>query len=83
MLQHYMHLRYEAVQPARIVLGQKEYLSRYYRMERSSQYVRRTVRMPASADLDHMKARYEDGVLLLSMPKRQSMPDHHPVGPEQ
>lgn len=56
---------------------------RYYRVERSSQYVRRTVRMPASADLDHMKARYEDGLLLLSMPKRQSMPDHHPVGPEQ
>ena len=52
-------------------------------MERSSQYVRRTVRMPESADLDHMKARYEDGVLQLSMPKRETAVHQPPTGPYQ
>ena len=40
-------------------------------MERSSQFVRRTVRMPETANLDHIKARYDNGVLQLDIPKKE------------
>lgn len=40
-------------------------------MERSSQFVRRTVRMPGTADLDQIKAKYDNGVLQLSIPKKE------------
>lgn len=40
-------------------------------MERSSQFVRRTVRMPETADLDQIKAKYDNGVLQLSIPKKE------------
>ena len=46
-------------------------LHRYHRMERSSQFVRRTVRMPETADLDQIKAKYDNGVLQLSIPKKE------------
>lgn len=44
---------------------------RYHRMERSSQYVRRTVRMPETANLDQIKAKYDNGVLKLNIPKKE------------
>ena len=40
-------------------------------MERSSQFVRRTVRMPETADLDQIKAKYDNGVLQLNIPKKE------------
>ncbi len=40
-------------------------------MERSSQYVRRTVRMPETANLDQIKAKYDNGVLKLNIPKKE------------
>lgn len=44
---------------------------RYHRMERSSQFVRRTVRMPETANLDQIKAKYDNGVLQLNIPKKE------------
>ncbi|DBA76302.1 hypothetical protein WJX77_004823 [Trebouxia sp. C0004] len=44
---------------------------RYHRMERSSQFVRRTVRMPETANLDEIKAKYDNGVLQLNIPKKE------------
>jgi HSP20 family protein len=40
-----------------------------HRMERSSSFVRRTVRMPDSADMEKVHAGYKDGVLTLDVPK--------------
>ena len=40
-------------------------------MERSSQFVRRTVRMPETANLDQIKAKYDNGVLQLDIPKKE------------
>ena len=40
-------------------------------MERSSQFVRRTVRMPETANLDQIKAKYDNGVLQLHIPKKE------------
>lgn len=39
------------------------------RVERSSVYQRRSVRLPESADLDNINAKYENGVLSLDIPK--------------
>lgn len=47
---------------------------RYHRMERSSQFVRRTVRMPETANLDQIKAKYDNGVLQLNIPKKEERP---------
>ncbi|KAA6428742.1 MAG: hypothetical protein FRX49_01617 [Trebouxia sp. A1-2] len=44
---------------------------RYHRMERSSQFIRRTVRMPETANLDQIKAKYDNGVLQLNIPKKE------------
>ncbi|DBB11301.1 hypothetical protein WJX82_006811 [Trebouxia sp. C0006] len=44
---------------------------RYHRMEQSSQYVRRTVRMPETANLDQIKAKYDNGFLKLNIPKKE------------
>ena len=41
-------------------------------MERSTQFIRRTVRMPETADLDQIKAKYDNGVLQLSIPKKEA-----------
>lgn len=40
-------------------------------MERTCQFVRRTVRMPETADLDQIKAKYDNGVLQLNIPKKE------------
>lgn len=44
---------------------------RYHRMERSSQFVRRTVCMPETANLDQIQAKYDNGVLKLNIPKKE------------
>ncbi|KAL3141824.1 hypothetical protein ABBQ32_004496 [Trebouxia sp. C0010 RCD-2024] len=44
---------------------------RYHRIERTCQFVRRTVRMPETADLDQIKAKYDNGVLQLNIPKKE------------
>lgn len=46
-------------------------LCRYHRMERSSQYIRRSVRMPETANLDQIKAKYDNGILQLNIPKKE------------
>lgn len=43
---------------------------RWHRMERSSYYSGRALRMPSRADLDNVKASYQDGVLRLEVPKK-------------
>lgn len=40
-------------------------------MERSSQYIRRSVRMPETANLDQIKAKYDNGILQLNIPKKE------------
>jgi HSP20 family protein len=42
----------------------------FHRRERSMQYVSRSVRLPDTADMDNIDAKYEDGVLKLTIPKR-------------
>ena len=42
-----------------------------HRYERSSQFVGRALRMPENANLDGVKARYENGVLVLDVPKKE------------
>jgi HSP20 family protein len=42
---------------------------RYHRIERSSAFARRVVRLPKSADLEHIDAKYENGVLDIHVPK--------------
>lgn len=42
---------------------------KYHRLERSSTFARRSIRMPESADLSKISARYQDGVLRLNVHK--------------
>lgn len=44
----------------------------YHRAERVSSFRGRNIRMPANADLENIKAKYEDGVLSVAMPKKQA-----------
>ncbi|KAK9836153.1 hypothetical protein WJX81_005290 [Elliptochloris bilobata] len=44
---------------------------KYHRVERSSSFVKRSIRMPDSADLSQIKAAYKDGTLHLSIPKKE------------
>lgn len=50
--------------------------AKWHRYERTQSFVQRALRMPETADLDNIKARYENGVLQLDMPKK-------PTGKEQ
>jgi HSP20 family molecular chaperone IbpA len=43
----------------------------YHRGERPTGYNARSIRMPRNADLDRVKARYQDGVLIIEVPKKQ------------
>ena len=45
---------------------------KYHRMERHNQFVQRSLRMPENANLDDIKAKYDNGVLSLTMPKKQT-----------
>lgn len=42
-----------------------------HRVERSASFMRRSLRLPKTADLSHITARYQDGVLNVSVPKRE------------
>jgi HSP20 family protein len=42
---------------------------KWHRVERAHSYYRRSLRMPDAADLSNIKAKYENGVLLLDIPK--------------
>ena len=42
----------------------------WHRVERSSQYQRRALRLPDNADLSKVSAKYEDGVLMVDIPKK-------------
>lgn len=44
---------------------------KWHRFERSSSFVQRSLRMPENAALDSIKAKYDKGVLTLSVPKKQ------------
>jgi HSP20 family protein len=44
---------------------------KFHRYERSSQFVGRALRMPDNANLEQVRARYENGVLVLDVPKRE------------
>ncbi|KAI7837974.1 hypothetical protein COHA_008277 [Chlorella ohadii] len=44
---------------------------KWHRYERSSQFVGRALRMPENANLDGIRARYENGVLMLDVPKKE------------
>jgi HSP20 family protein len=43
----------------------------YHRVERSYGLFTRTVRLPAAVDADKVEATFKDGVLAISMPKRE------------
>jgi HSP20 family protein len=42
---------------------------KYHRSERSMMYANRALRLPETADLEHVKAKYENGVLEVEVPK--------------
>jgi Hsp20/alpha crystallin family len=42
---------------------------RYHRSERSSMFTRRSIRLPETADLKSIKAKFENGTLSLEVPK--------------
>jgi HSP20 family protein len=44
---------------------------KYHRVERSSSFVKRSIRMPDSADLTQIKAAFKDGTLHLTIPKKE------------
>jgi HSP20 family protein len=50
---------------------------KYHRQERSSTFASRSIRMPETADLGKIGARYQDGVLLLSVPKQADTAAKH------
>ena len=48
----------------------KEEGATYRRYERTQNFVRRSLRFPENANLEGVKARYEQGVLSLGIPKK-------------
>ena len=44
---------------------------KYHRVERSSHFQRRAMRLPENADLSNVAAKYENGVLRMSVPKME------------
>lgn len=42
---------------------------KFHRQERSRSFVRRSVRLPETARLEDIKAKYENGVLTVDVPK--------------
>ncbi|KAL4433243.1 hypothetical protein ABPG77_003291 [Micractinium sp. CCAP 211/92] len=45
---------------------------KWHRYERSSQFVGRALRMPEGANMDAIRARYDNGVLTLDVPKKET-----------
>ncbi|KAK9905525.1 hypothetical protein WJX75_001564 [Coccomyxa subellipsoidea] len=52
---------------------------KYHRMERSSQFVQRRVRLPESANLAKITAKMENGVLRLDIPKVEEKVRQHTI----
>jgi HSP20 family molecular chaperone IbpA len=55
---------------------------KYHRVERSSQWVQRRVRLPESADLHKITAKMENGVLRLDIPKMEEKVRQHTINVE-
>ena len=53
--------------------------SKAWRLERSSRYAARTLRLPATADLAGAKASLQDGVLTVSVPKKEPEPSQQTI----
>lgn len=45
---------------------------KWHRTERRSTFVQRALRLPESANMDDIKARYDNGVLMLDVPKKST-----------
>lgn len=45
--------------------------TKWHRTERHSVFMQRSLRMPENANMDEIKAKYENGVLSLTVPKRE------------
>ena len=43
----------------------------WHHTERSSSFMKRCIRMPETADLDNVKASYQDGTLHVEVPKKE------------
>lgn len=52
---------------------------KYHRVERSSQFVQRRVRLPESANLSKIAAKMENGVLRLDIPKMEERVRQHTI----
>jgi len=46
--------------------------AKYHRLERHQRFMSRSLRMPENAVLDDIKAKYDNGVLSLNMPKKET-----------
>ncbi len=44
----------------------------YHRVERNSTKFDRTLRLPINIESDHVKAEYQDGILVISLPRAES-----------
>jgi HSP20 family molecular chaperone IbpA len=49
---------------------------KWHRVERAHTYYRRSLRMPDAADMSKIKAKYENGVLCLDIPKAEKAKSH-------
>ena len=47
---------------------------KWHRMERSSQFQKRAMRLPENANMQDISAKYESGVLTVSIPKMEVKP---------
>jgi len=52
-------------------LESKPQIAAYHSIERAQGFFRRNFTLPGQVDLDHAKARYEDGVLEIYLPKTE------------
>jgi HSP20 family protein len=55
---------------------------KYHRVERSSAFVQRRVRLPESADMSKIKAAYTNGTLTLDIPKAEEKTRTHQINVE-
>ncbi len=44
----------------------------YHRIERNSSKFDRTLKLPINVEADHVKAKYKDGILVISLPRAES-----------
>ncbi|CAK0787818.1 hypothetical protein CVIRNUC_011040 [Coccomyxa viridis] len=55
---------------------------KYHRVERSSAFVQRRMRLPESADMSKVKAAYTNGTLILDIPKAEEKTRTHHIAIE-